>query len=66
VKLRVLPVFSISFAVVYALALFLRIRVLVYYPKVEHWSLTVDPTLPAPAMFYYGWLTIALVGSTVV
>jgi hypothetical protein len=63
---RVLPVFSVAFIVIYAIALYFNIPLVTYYPTVGQFHWTAQPNLPGPAMYYYGWLANAAIGATVI
>lgn len=63
---RVLPVFSVAFIVVYAIALYFNIPLVTYYPTVGQWHWTAQPNLPGPPMYYYGWLANAAIGAVVI
>ncbi|HWR17703.1 MAG TPA: hypothetical protein VN577_22935 [Terriglobales bacterium] len=63
---RLLPIFTVSFAVVYSLVFFLRMRYLVYYPKSHVWRLALDPNQPQPGMYYYGWIVMGTLGALLV
>ena len=63
---RVLPLFSIAFAPLYAAAMYFNIAMFVYYPQVNelHWH--DRPDLPGPAMYWYGWIAYAALGGAIV
>jgi hypothetical protein len=63
---RILPVFSVAFIVVYAICLYFNIPLVTYYPTVGQWHWTVQPGLPGPPMYYYGWLANAAIGAIVI
>jgi hypothetical protein len=66
VKRHTLPVFTISFSILYTVVFFLRVHILVYYPTAGRWTLRADTAQPNPPMYYYGWIAIALAGSILV
>lgn len=63
---RVLPIFSVAFIVIYAIALYFNIPLVTYYPTVNQFHWTAQPNLPGPAMYYYGWLANAAIGAVVI
>ena len=63
---RVLPVFSVAFIALYAIALYFNIPLVTFYPTVSEFHWTAQPNLPGPAMYYYGWLANAAIGATIV
>ena len=60
---RALPVFSVVFLIVYATVMYFNLAPFSYYPLVGQFASGVAPTTSAlgPAMYWYGWLTVALV-----
>jgi hypothetical protein len=60
---RALPVFSVVFLVVYAIAMYFNLAPFSYYPLVGKFAAGVAPATQAlgPSMYWYGWLTVALV-----
>ena len=59
--IRALPVFSVTFAVVYLLAVELNWAVVTYHPATGAWGLGVEAAKAPrqPAMYWYGWLLTA-------
>ena len=60
---RAIPVFSVVFMIAYAIAMHFNLAPFSYYPLVGHFVAGVGPATPAlgPAMYWYGWLVVALV-----
>jgi hypothetical protein len=60
-----IPVFSVVFLIVYATVMYFNLAPFSYYPQVGHFVSGVGAATPAlgPAMYWYGWLTDALVVS---
>ncbi|HEY3919563.1 MAG TPA: hypothetical protein VGL83_17375 [Stellaceae bacterium] len=60
---RAIPVFSVVFLIVYATVMYFNLAPFSYYPLVGQFAGGVAPTTPAlgPAMYWYGWLAVALV-----
>jgi hypothetical protein len=60
---RVLPLFSIVFLIVYAIAMYFNLAPFSYYPQVGKFVAGVGPTTQqlGPSMYWYGWLSVALV-----
>ena len=64
---RVLPVFSIAFAVLYVAAMNYNLPLVTYFPATGVWA-ALRPNLPAAnivAMYWYGWLLTAFLGAAV-
>jgi len=61
--IRGFPVFSASFAVLYALAMYFNIAMFVYYPQAREFYWHDRPGVPGPAMYWYGWLAYAALGA---
>lgn len=64
--LRVLPVFSIAYAVLYPIAMYFNIALFVYYPQAAEWHWHDAPGVPGPAMYWYGWIANAAIGAAIV
>jgi hypothetical protein len=66
--IRALPVFSAAFAVLYVLAMNFNLALLTYFPRTHGFAaLAASPTAESGvAMYWYGWLLTALLGSVVV
>lgn len=60
---RALPVFSAVFLVVYAIVMYFNLAPFSYYPLIGKFVAGVGPSTQAlgPSMYWYGWLTVALV-----
>ena len=60
---RALPVFSVVFLIAYAAAMHFNLAPFSYYPLVGRFAAGVAKPTPelGPAMYWYGWLTDALV-----
>ncbi|HEX4193772.1 MAG TPA: hypothetical protein VHY80_11770 [Stellaceae bacterium] len=60
---RSLPVFSAVFLIVYAISMHFNLAPFSYYPLVGRFAAGVAPATAAlgPSMYWYGWLTNALV-----
>lgn len=60
---RALPVFSVVFLIVYAFSMHFNLAPFSYYPLVGKFAAGVAPATQAlgPSMYWYGWLTDALV-----
>jgi hypothetical protein len=63
---RVLPVFSVVFAIAYVLAMENNIAMVTYHPQLGVWGWGVQPpTKTGPAMYWYGWLATATLAGLV-
>jgi hypothetical protein len=61
---RVLPLFSVAFAVSYAFAVEYNLAVFTYHPQLQQFVLGVERPKAGPAMYWYGWIvTSAVVAS---
>jgi hypothetical protein len=62
---RAIPVFSVVFLIVYAVTMYFNLAPFSYYPQVGQFAAGVAKPTPelGPAMYWYGWLTVALVVS---
>lgn len=60
---RALPVFSVVFLIAYAISMHFNLAPFSYYPLVGKFAAGVAPATQAlgPSMYWYGWLTNALV-----
>jgi len=66
---RVLPVFSIAFAVLYVLSMENNWALFTYFARARefHWLIATPPTPRAgPAMYWYGWLATSAIGAAFV
>lgn len=65
---RVFPIFSIAFAVIYALAIDFNWALFTYFPILRRFQLgaiaqTADT---GPPMYWYGWLATSAIGAAIV
>ncbi len=60
------PVFSAAFGVIYVVCMHFNISPFAYYPRSGEFYRAVTDAVEGPPMFFYGWLTYALVGAVVV
>ncbi len=60
---RVLPVFSIVLVVAYAVAMHFNLAPFTYYPSAGRFAVGIGKPTPelGPAMYWYGWLSVALI-----
>jgi hypothetical protein len=66
---RVLPVFSVAYAVIYLVAMYENLALVTYYPRLRQWfPLTVTdlPKSAGPGMFWYGWIVTAFLGAAAI
>lgn len=63
---RVLPIFSVAFAVLYTIAMYFNLALFVYYPQVNQLHWRDQPGLPPPPMYWYGWLATAAIAAAAV
>jgi hypothetical protein len=61
---RALPVFSASFAVIYLVATYDNLALVTYHPVLKQLDWLAAPPKTGPAMYWYGWLLTAALGST--
>lgn len=59
---RVLPVFSVAFAVLYVCAVEYNLALFTYHPQLRQWGLLVEAPRSGIAMYWYGWLATASLG----
>jgi hypothetical protein len=66
--IRALPVFSTIFAVLYVLAMYFNLALFTYFPRTGGFGpLAASPTTESGvAMYWYGWLLTASLGSAAV
>jgi hypothetical protein len=66
--IRVFPVFSATFAVLYVLAMNFNLALFTYFPRTHGFGLlAASPTAESGvAMYWYGWLLTASLGSVAV
>jgi hypothetical protein len=60
---RALPVFSIAFALIYIASVQYNLALFTYHPEIAQWGPLVQPPKQGPAMYWYGWLATATIGS---
>jgi len=65
---RVLPIFSVAFAVLYLLTMYFNWPVFTYAPKLRQFFPLRFAPAPSqgPGMYYYGWLVTVGVGAAVI
>lgn len=63
---RAFPGFSIAFAVLYLLAVEYNWALFTYHAQLGQWGWLVEPQRSGPAMYWYGWLVTAALGSIAV
>lgn len=63
---RVFPVFSVAFAVLYLAAVEYNLALFTYHAQIGQWGWLAQPVRSGPAMYWYGWLATAALGSTIV
>jgi hypothetical protein len=63
---RALPVFSIAFAVIYIASVQYNLALFTYHPEIAQWGSLVQAPKQGPAMYWYGWLATATLGSTAI
>lgn len=60
---RAFPAFSASFAVLYLVSMYYNLALITYHPALKQIDWLVAPPKTGPAMYWYGWLLTAAVGS---
>lgn len=63
---RVLPLFSVAFALTYALAVEYNLAVFTYHPQLQQLVLGVERPKAGPAMYWYGWIVTSAVAALLV
>jgi hypothetical protein len=63
---RVLPVFSIAFAVLYAFAVVYNLALFTYHPQLKQFALLAEAPKAGPAMYWYGWIATSTLGAAFV
>jgi hypothetical protein len=63
---RVLPIFSIVFAVVYFLCVGANVGPIAYYPLIGEIHITPQPKSAGPPMMWYGWMINAALAGAIV
>jgi hypothetical protein len=63
---RVLPVFSIAFAVIYVASVWYNLAVVTYHPEIAQWGWLVEAPRQGPAMYWYGWLITSAFGAAAI
>ena len=61
---RVLPLFSVAFAMIYVVAVEHNLAVFTYHPQLQQFALGVERPKAGPAMYWYGWLLTSAIGAT--
>jgi len=64
---RMFPVFSVTFAVLYALGVQFNLALFTYFPALNKFVLGAPPGSrdAGPAMYWYGWLTTSAIGGII-
>ncbi len=60
---RAFPAFSASFAVLYLVSMYYNLALITYHPALKQIDWLVAPPKTGPAMYWYGWLLTAALGS---
>jgi uncharacterized RDD family membrane protein YckC len=60
---RVFPVFSASYAVLYLVSMYYNLALITYHPALKQVEWLVARPKSGPAMYWYGWLLTAALGS---
>lgn len=63
---RVFPVFAIAFAVIYIASVQFNLALVTYHPELVQWGPLVEAPRQGPAMYWYGWLITATLGSAAI
>jgi hypothetical protein len=63
---RVLPLFSVAFAITYAFAVEYNLAVFTYHPQLQQFVLGVERPKAGPAMYWYGWIVTSAVAALLV
>ena len=63
---RVLPLFSVVFALLYVPAMELNWALFTYHPQLRAFGWLVDAPRTGPAMYWYGWLATAALGAAAI
>ncbi len=63
---RAFPVFSASFAVLYLISMYYNLALITYHPALKQVEWLTARPKAGPAMYWYGWLLTAALGSTVI
>ena len=58
-------VFAAVFAVLYVIAMELNWAVFTYHPRIMEFDIGTQPPRNGPAMYWYGWMTTAVLGGIV-
>jgi hypothetical protein len=61
---RVLPVFSVAFAVSYVFAVTNNLAVFTYHPQLRQFVLGVEQPKAGPAMYWYGWIVTSAIAAS--
>jgi len=60
---RLLPLFSLAFALCYGYAASVHLEIFIYYPAIDDWTRATKPLAEAgPPMLWYGWIAFGSVG----
>ena len=62
----VLPLFSVAFAVAYAVAVEYNLAAFTYHPQLGAFALGVDRPKAGPAMYWYGWIVTSVLAAALV
>jgi len=57
---RILPLFSVAFAIAYALAVEYNLAVFTYHPQLRQFAFGVERPKAGPAMYWYGWIVTSV------
>jgi hypothetical protein len=63
---RILPLFSVAFAIAYALAVEYNLTLFTYHPQLHQFVLGVERPKAGPAMYWYGWIVTSIVAASFV
>ena len=61
-----LPVFSIAFVVIYAVAVDFNLALFTYHPQLNQFAFLVERPKAGPAMYWYGWIATSALGAMIV
>jgi len=62
---RALPVFSVSFAILYLLATYFNLALVTYHPALNELDFLARPPKAGPTMYWYGWIMTSAIGAFV-
>jgi hypothetical protein len=63
---RVLPLFSVAFAIIYALSVEYNLAAFTYHPQLQQFVLGVERPKAGPAMYWYGWIVTSVAVASLV